>query len=60
MTIDERGKEQEWTATNVRKLVPRRSASPSKIEQPQIFSPNGLLWSTAMMTRVLRPRDAVQ
>ena len=25
----------------------------------QIFSPNGLLWSTAMMTRVLRPRDAV-
>ena len=34
MTIDERAKEQEWTATNVRRLVPRRSASPSMIEQP--------------------------
>ena len=34
MTIDERAKEQEWAATNVRRLVPRRSSSASKIEQP--------------------------
>ena len=34
MTIDERAKEQEWTATNVRRLIPRRSSSPSNIEQP--------------------------
>jgi hypothetical protein len=32
MKIDERAKEQERAPTNVRRLIPRRSPSPSKIE----------------------------
>ena len=40
MTIDEHAKEEEWTATDVRRLVPRRSSSPQGSEQPRsIFSP---------------------
>jgi hypothetical protein len=33
MTIDERAKEPEWAATNVQRLIPRRSPSPPNSEQ---------------------------